>query len=106
MAYKLSHLEEALRKAFQQFTGGKFSEAHKTFKDILLKSFLVVVDSRKEVWLLELFARGISDQYKSRACLSMQVDDVKERQATAREYCNWLMIEQSRKEIAEADPKV
>ncbi|KAL5069300.1 hypothetical protein RYX36_020187 [Vicia faba] len=74
LPFKLSQLDEKLRAGYKFFTAGKFTEALKTFVNILHTIPLIVVESRREV------------------------DDVKELIIIVKEYVLGLQIELKRRE--------
>ena len=80
MCMSLSTLEDALKAAYRLTTDGKFADALKAFTTIVQGVPLLVVDSRKEV------------------------DDVKELQTVARDYCLALRLELKRKELKDNEP--
>ncbi|PNY09984.1 coatomer subunit alpha-1-like protein [Trifolium pratense] len=75
LPFKLSQLDEKLRAGYKFFTAGKFTEALKTFVNILHTIPLIVVESRREV------------------------DDVKELIIIVKEYVLGLQIELKRREL-------
>ncbi|KAF1884619.1 hypothetical protein Lal_00028500 [Lupinus albus] len=75
LPFKLSQLDEKLKTGYKLTTAGKFSEALRTFVNILHTIPLVIVESRREV------------------------DEVKELVVIVKEYVLGLQIELQRREI-------
>ena len=80
LCVSLNTLEDQLKSAYRLTTEGKFADALKAFTGILHAVPLLVVDTRKEV------------------------DDVRELQTVARDYCLALRLELKRKELKDNEP--
>jgi len=78
LPFKLSQLDEKLKAGYKSTTGGKFTDALRTFVNILHTIPLIVVESRREV------------------------DDVKELIVIVKEYVLGLRMELKRREIKDS----